>query len=89
MNGLIAVYVVGVIVSVMMVVSGFGLRYWMRRRAFNRRNLAAVEEFKSFEHAEASRYLEGAVKFVGALMMVFGGMTTLALVPLILIMLFV
>lgn len=56
---------------------GFGLRYFINRRAFNRRNAAGIEEFSSFEAATGNKFLEGVGRIIGAIMMFFGAITIL------------
>ena len=41
-----------------LILIGLGLLYYKRRRTFNRRNMAGVEEFRSFEHSVGSRGLD-------------------------------
>jgi uncharacterized membrane protein len=58
--------------GIILVVLGYVLRYMMNRRAFNRRNAAGVEQFKSFEAATGTRFLEGAGRLL-ATVLIFGG----------------
>ena len=44
----------------------------MNRRAFNRRNAAGVEEFSSFEAATGNKFMEGAGRIMGAILMFCG-----------------
>lgn len=43
---------------------GVALRYWINRRKFNRRNVAGLEGFSSYEKATATRFLEGIGKLI-------------------------
>ena len=60
------------IFGIVLAVLGYALRYFMNRRAFNRRNAAGVEEFRSFEAATGTRFLEGAGRKLGTLLLVAG-----------------
>jgi hypothetical protein len=67
------------IFGILLALLGLGLRYWVNRRAFNRRNAAGVELFNSYEAATGNRLLEGlgrkiggVLLFVGILLAVFG-----------------
>ncbi|SMO72307.1 hypothetical protein SAMN06265171_105219 [Chryseobacterium rhizoplanae] len=37
---------------------GFGLRYWINRRKFNRRNVAGLEGFSNYEKATFINFIE-------------------------------
>lgn len=87
MTGLIVIYIVCAILGAMSFIGGFALNYWMRRRAFYRRNVAGIEEFRSFEHAEATGCMESMARFVAVMMMIGGATSVLALVPNIIILL--
>ncbi|TPG65319.1 molybdenum ABC transporter permease [Hymenobacter nivis] len=58
--------------GILLAVLGYALQYLVNRRAFNRRNAAGVEEFKSFEAATGTRLLEGAGRKVGSLLIIAG-----------------
>ncbi len=58
--------------AVIAAIAGIGLRMWVGRRAFYRRNAAGVEEFKSYSSKIASGFLESAVNAVG-LLLIAGG----------------
>lgn len=67
------------IFGILLAILGLGLRYWLNRRAFNRRNAAGVELFNSYEAAAGSKLLEGlgrkiggVLLFVGVLLAIFG-----------------
>jgi hypothetical protein len=60
------------IFGILLAVLGYALQYLMNRRAFNRRNAAGVEEFKSYEAAAGTRFLEGAGRKVGSLLVIIG-----------------
>jgi hypothetical protein len=44
------------IFGIILAVLGYVIRYTMNRRAFNRRNAAGVEQFKSYEAATGTRF---------------------------------
>lgn len=64
--------------GVLLAVFGFFMRYMMNRRAFNRRNTAGIEEFKSFEQATGSKFLEGVGRLAGSALIVIGLLIALA-----------
>ena len=51
-----------------LILLGAALLYFRRRNKFNRRNVAGVEEFKSFEHSVGNRVLEMGMKIVAYLL---------------------
>lgn len=51
---------------------GAALLYFRRRNKFNRRNMAGVEEFKSFEHSVGNRLLELIMKIIAYLLIILG-----------------
>ena len=58
--------------AVLALIAGVGLRLWVNRRAFYRRNEAGVEEFKSYSAKLSSNFIEGAVGIVSILLLLFG-----------------
>jgi uncharacterized membrane protein len=60
------------IFGILLAVLGYTLQYLMNRRAFNRRNAAGVEEFSSYESAAGTRFLEGAGRKLGSLLIIAG-----------------
>ena len=58
--------------GILLAVLGYALQYFMNRRAFNRRNAAGVEEFASYEAAAGTRFLEGAGRKLGTVLIVVG-----------------
>jgi len=58
--------------GILLAVLGYALQYLMNRRAFNRRNAAGVEEFKSFEVATGTQFLEGVGRKAGSLLIIVG-----------------
>ncbi len=55
-----------------LILLGAVLLYFRRRNKFNRRNVAGVEEFKSFEHSVGNRVLEMGMKIVAYLLIILG-----------------
>ena len=55
-----------------LILLGAALLYFRRRNKFNRRNVAGVEEFKSFEHSVGNRVLERVMKIVAYLLIILG-----------------
>jgi uncharacterized membrane protein len=55
-----------------LILLGAALLYFRRRNKFNRRNVAGVEEFKSFEHSVGNKVLEIGMKIVAYLLIILG-----------------
>ena len=55
-----------------LILLGATLLYFRRRNKFNRRNVAGVEEFKSFEHSVGNKVLEMGMKIVAYLLIILG-----------------
>ncbi len=55
-----------------LIMLGAALLYFRRRNKFNRRNMAGVEEFKSFEHSVGNRLLELIMKIIAYLLIILG-----------------
>ena len=55
-----------------LILLGAALLYFRRRNRFNRRNVAGVEEFKSFEHSVGNKVLEMVMKIVAYLLIILG-----------------
>lgn len=60
------------IIAITLLVIGIGLRYWINRRRFNRRNAFGMEGFSSFERAGMTILGERLIKFVGMILIAFG-----------------
>lgn len=58
--------------GILLAILGLGLRYWLNRRAFNRRNAAGVELFNSYEAATGNKLLEGLGKKIGGVLVIVG-----------------
>jgi hypothetical protein len=51
--------------------------FYVRRRKFYRRNVAGVEEFKSYGSAVATNFIESAIGAASFLIFLLGGIITL------------
>ncbi|HEV7379774.1 MAG TPA: molybdenum ABC transporter permease [Dyadobacter sp.] len=51
---------------------GFGLIYFVNRRKFNRRNVAGLEEYSSFEHAVGNNLLNKVLKVLAFVFILLG-----------------
>lgn len=60
------------VLGIIALVSGIGLRYWINRRKFYRRNVAGLEGFSSYEKSVAVRFLERIGKLVAYVLILFG-----------------
>lgn len=52
--------------------AGFFLRFQINKRQFNRRNVAGIEEFKSYGSAYTTQMAEKVGRLVGIFLMVIG-----------------
>lgn len=62
-------------VSILMFVLGCIGAYWMNSRAFNRRNVAGVEEFKNYASSVLIRTVEKIVS-IGSWLFIIAGAAT-------------
>ncbi|RAJ28104.1 molybdenum ABC transporter permease [Pedobacter cryoconitis] len=58
--------------AIIFIAGGFFLRFQINKRQFNRRNMAGVEEFKSYGNAYTIQMLEKVGRFVGAFLIIIG-----------------
>lgn len=58
--------------SIMALLSGFGLRYWINRRKFYRRSPMGAEGFSSYEKSVFISFLERIGKWIAFILIVFG-----------------
>ncbi|MFC5683173.1 molybdenum ABC transporter permease [Flavobacterium sp. MAHUQ-51] len=58
--------------SILALLSGFGLRYWINRRKFYRRNPMGAEGFSSYEKSVFISFLERTGKWIAFILIVFG-----------------
>lgn len=60
------------IISMVFLLLGFTLRYWINRRKFNRRGVGGIEEFSSYEKATMLRYFERFGKWIAYILIAIG-----------------
>jgi len=65
---MIASLVVGIIALVL----GLGLRYWINRRKFYRRSPTGAEGFSSYEKSVAIKFIERVGKWIAYALIIFG-----------------
>ena len=70
-NLIIDMISINVIASFILIL-GLGLRYWVNRRKFNRRNFNGVEGFKSYEHKTSARFIDQLLKLIARLLILGG-----------------
>ncbi|WP_084111208.1 molybdenum ABC transporter permease [Chryseobacterium taiwanense] len=60
------------IISIISLLSGFSLRYWINRRKFNRRGIGGIEGFSSYEKAVGLNFLERLGKWLAYILIIIG-----------------
>lgn len=60
------------IFSIIFIIIGFFLYHWVNKRRFNRRNMAGVEGFKSYEQSVFIRLLEKIGKLLAYIFIILG-----------------
>lgn len=60
------------IFGIIFVIAGFTLRYWLGKRAFNRRAITGLEGFKSYENMQLTKLLEGIIR-LSSVVLILGG----------------
>ena len=60
------------VLSIIALVSGFGLRYWINRRKFYRRSPTGAEAFSSYEKSVFISFLERMGKWIAYVLIVLG-----------------
>ena len=60
------------IFSIIFIIIGFFLYHWVNKRRFNRRNMAGVEGFKSYEQSVFIRFLEKIGKLLAYIFIILG-----------------
>tara|TARA_R110000744_G_scaffold90708_1_gene176128 strand:- start:12261 stop:12560 length:300 start_codon:yes stop_codon:yes gene_type:complete len=60
------------VLGIIALVIGIGLRYWINRRKFYRRSVAGLEGFSSYEKSVFVRFLERIGKWVAYLLIIIG-----------------
>ncbi|MES2267064.1 MAG: molybdenum ABC transporter permease [Bacteroidota bacterium] len=64
--------VASLVIGILFLVLGLGLRYWINRRKFYRRGPMGSEGFTSYEKSVAIKLLERLGKWIAYAMIVFG-----------------
>jgi len=59
-------------IAIVFLLLGFLLRYWINRRKFNRRGVAGLEGFSSYEKAIAIQFLERLGKILSIFLILIG-----------------
>lgn len=59
-------------ISIVFLLLGFLLRYWINRRKFNRRGVAGLEGFSNYEKATAVQFLERLGKILSIFLILIG-----------------
>ena len=60
------------VLSMLALLSGFGLRYWINRRKFYRRSPLGAEGFSSYEKSVVVSFLERTGKWIAYILIIFG-----------------
>ena len=60
------------VLGIIALVLGLGLRYWVKRRRFNRKNNTQAKEFKNYESASAIKFIERGGKVAAYLLIILG-----------------
>jgi hypothetical protein len=61
-----------IIWAIIFIAGGFYLRFQINKRRFNRRNMAGVEEFKSYGNAYTTQMMEKLGRYVGFFLILIG-----------------
>lgn len=60
------------IISITFLLLGFSLRYWINRRKFNRRGVAGIKGFSSYEKGTFVRFFERIGKILSIIFILIG-----------------
>lgn len=60
------------VIGILFLVLGLGLRYWINRRKFYRRNPMGAEGFSSYEKLVGIKFIEKVGKWVAYALIIFG-----------------
>ena len=60
------------IMGIIALIIGIGLRYWINKRKFNRRNAAGLESFSNYEKAVGIRFIERIGKLIAWILILAG-----------------
>ena len=64
--------VASLVIGIIFVVLGLGLRYWINRRKFYRRGPMGAEGFSSYESSVFIKFIESVGKWIAYAMIIFG-----------------
>lgn len=64
--------IASLIIGIIFLVTGLGLRYWINRRKFYRRGSMGAEGFSSYESSAIIKLLEKFGKWVAYALIIFG-----------------
>ena len=64
--------VASLVIGILFLVLGLGLRYWINRRKFYRRGPMGAEGFSSYEKSVLIKFIERVGKWVAYAMIIFG-----------------
>lgn len=60
------------VIGIIFLILGLGLRYWINRRKFYRRGPMGAEGFSSYEKSVAIKFLEKVSKWIAYGLIIFG-----------------
>jgi len=60
------------VLAVALILLGWGIKYWLNRRRFYRRNAIGVEIFKSYENMRLTAMLENLAWLIGNILITIG-----------------
>jgi len=60
------------ILSIVLIIMGWAVKYWINRRKFYRRNAAGIEGFKSYEKMRLTVILENVGWLIGNILITIG-----------------
>ncbi len=64
--------VASLVIGIIFLVLGIGLRYWINRRKFYRRGPMGAEGFSSYEKSVAIKFIEKVGKWIAYGLIIFG-----------------
>ena len=60
------------VIGIIFLVFGLGLRYWINRRKFYRRSVTGSEGFSSYEKSVGITFIERIIKWIAYALIIFG-----------------
>ena len=64
--------IASLVIGILFLVVGLGLRYWLNRRKFYRRSITGTEGFSSYEMSVGIRFIERVGKWIAYALIIFG-----------------